>query len=237
VRSGRVYFIHWAEETRAAIAHYGGDDVSRWYLRTYNKQLFTNVDALGKGAAAFHRIKSRPRPHNGYTNTRALWRQVKKLGGPATIDPTLSRYTFVDPRPKADRPAGQTIRIPYHTALISYRYDKNSDLYRRSVDGRAQVDPADGKRVTTRNVVVLFMKYRIDTKIEPGHARPVIGDIGKGAAWVFREGTLVKGTWEKVDDRSRLRILDKNGQEIPLVRGRTFFQIVPSGTKVKHAGG
>ena len=235
VRSGRIYFIHWAQETKAAIAHYGGDDQSRWYLRTYNKHRFTNVDALGKGAKAFHRIKSRSRPHNGYTNTKALWKQVKRLGGPATIDPTLSRYTFVDPRPKAERPAGQTIRIPYRTALIGYRYHKDSNVYRRSVDGSAQVDPADGKRVTARNVVVLFMKYRIDTKVEPGHARPVIGSIGTGTAWVFREGALVKGTWDKLDDTARMRLLDKDGQEIPLVRGRTFFQIVPTGTKVAHS--
>src|SRR5688572_27228163 len=64
VRSGRLYFIHWAEEVRAAIAHYGGDWRSRQYLRNYDGRWFTNVDAMGKGAKAFHRIKSRRAPHN-----------------------------------------------------------------------------------------------------------------------------------------------------------------------------
>jgi hypothetical protein len=237
VRSGRMYFIHWAEEVHAAIAHYGGDWQSHKYLAKYNGMFFTNVDALGKGAKAFHRIRSRRAPHNGYTNTKALWAQVKRLGGPATIDPTDPRRAFIDPLPAADRPATQTIRIPYHTAVIGYRFDRKSGMYRRSVDGRAQVDPADGKRVTTRNVVVLFMSYRIDSTIEPGHARPIVGSVGGGKAWIYREGSLVKGRWEKKSDAALMRLLDDDGQEVPLVRGRTFFQVVPIGTKVTHRAG
>lgn len=234
VRSGRMYFIHWAEEVHAAVAHYGGDWRTSQYLRRYNGLWFTDVNALGKGAKAFHRIKSRSAPHNGYTNTRALWAKVKGLKGPATMDPTLPRRAFIDPLPAADRPATQTIRVPYRTNVIGYRYDRRSGMYRRSVDGRAQIDQADGKRVTTRNVVVLFMSYRVDSTIEPGHARPVVGSVGSGKAWVYREGSLVQGRWEKPTDAALMRLVDKNGNEIPLVRGRTFFQIVPKGTKVTH---
>ncbi len=234
VRSGRMYFVHWAEEVHAAIAHYGGDWKTHQYLDRYNGRWFTDVNALGRGAKAFHRIKSRRAPHNGYTNTRALWAQVKRLKGPAKMDATLARRTFIDPLPAADRPATQTIRIPYSTNVISYRYDRKSGMYRRSVDGAAQIDPADGKRVTTRNVVVLFMPYRVDSTIEPGHARPVVGSVGSGKAWVYREGSIVQGRWEKPTDTSLTRLVDKNGKEIPLVRGRTFFQIVPKGTKVTH---
>ena len=95
-------------------------------------------------------------------------------------------------------PASQAIRIPYRTGVIEYRYDRAANVYQRKVDGKNQVDPADGKRVTTTNVVVLFQSFRTDSKIEPGHARPVIGDIGHGTAWVFREGRLVKGTWSRL---------------------------------------
>jgi hypothetical protein len=94
------------------------------------------------------------------------------------------------------------------------------------------VDPADGKAVMTRNVVVLFMSFRTDTKIEPGHSRPVVGSIGIGRAMIFREGRLLEGTWSKADEVSPTRLLDAAGTEIPLVTGRTFFQIVPDDTRV-----
>jgi hypothetical protein len=237
VRSGRMYFVQWASEMRSAIAHYGGDWQTRRYFDKYDGKRFTDVDALDGSGRAFHRIKSRSAPHNAYTNTKALWKQVKRLGGPSAIDATLPTRAFTDPLPQAERPARQTIRIPYRTADIGYRYDRASDLYRRSVDGKPQVDAADGKQVTTRNVVVLFMPYWIDTKIEPGHARPVVVPLGRGKAWIFREGSLIKGRWEKPKDASLMRLFDNDGNEIPLVRGRTFFQVVPNGTKVTHRAG
>ena len=49
---------------------------------------------------------------------------------------------------------------------------------------------------------------------------------------VFREGRVVEGTWSKADELAPTRLLDASGTEIPLVTGRTFFQIVPVGTKV-----
>jgi hypothetical protein len=233
VRSGRIYFVHWASELRAAIAHYGGDRISRNYLSAHDKIQFTNVDALGAGAHAFHRIKTRSAPHNGYTLTKALRAMAMKLGGPATIGPEFFRRPFVDAAPLASRARSQRIRIPYRTGVIDYRYDRATNRYLRSVDGHNQVDPADGKRVTTTNVVVLFQSFHTDSRIEPGHARPVIGDVGKGKAWVFRQGVVVKGTWSKATETGTTRLFDAAGVEIPLVRGRTFFQIVPAATSVR----
>ena len=53
---------------------------------------------------------------------------------------------------------------------------------------------------------------------------------------VYREGRVVKATWKKDRDAAPTRLFDANGNEIPLVRGRTFFQVVPKGTKVTHRG-
>jgi hypothetical protein len=124
--------------------------------------------------------------------------------------------------------------VPYSTNVITWYYDRASNRYRRSIDGRAHIDPADGKRVTATNVVVLFQKFRIDTKIEPGHARPVLKTTGTGRAWIYREGRVVKARWVKERDVALTRLVDDNGVEIPLIRGRTFFQVVPTGTKVTH---
>ena len=49
---------------------------------------------------------------------------------------------------------------------------------------------------------------------------------GKGTAWVFRDGHVIKGTWRKKDSGDLTRLYDASGKEIPLVRGRIFFQVV-----------
>ena len=144
----------------------------------------------------------------------------------------MYRHTFIAPGSRESRAASQRIRIPYLTGVIEYQFDRASDLYKRIVGGKLQVDPADGKVVTTRNLVVMFQTFRTNTKIEPGHSRPVLGSIGTGRALVFREGRVVEATWSKKDEVAPTKLLDASGNEIPLVTGRTFFQIVPIGTKV-----
>lgn len=234
VRSGRIYLAEWASEVRAAIGHYGGDRKTRKWLATYHGKLFWSVDGMGRGNGAYHRIRTRKAPHNAYTSTAALRAMAKRLKAPATIVADAFLRPFIDEGPAAARPATQKIRIPYRTGVVQYAYDPKTNLYLRSLDGRVQNDPADGKRVTTRNVVVLFMPFRIDAKIEPGHARPVVGSIGSGKAWIFREGEVVSGTWRKQKQTGPTRLFDASGHEVPLVRGNTFFQVVPLGTKVTH---
>ncbi len=237
VRSARFFLVQWAQETRSVMAHYGGDQRSRTYLKYHPKQ-FTDVDALGRGSTAYHRIKTRAAPHNGYTSTDKLRSVAKLLGAAAALDDQVFRRPFRDARPDAGRAPGQSVRIPYSTNVITYRYDAATNLYRRSVDGKAQVDPADGRRVTTTNVVVLFQKFRIDTRIEPGHARPDLTIVGKGKAIVYQEGRRIEATWRKLDDTGPTRLFDAaTGTELPLVRGRTFFQVVPTGTKVTDRAG
>jgi len=236
VRSARFYLVQWAQEVKAAIAHYGGDRRTRAYIRSHPSQ-FTDVDGMARGNKAYHRIKSRKAPHNAYTSTAALRRMALKLGGPETMGGNLHRRPFRDPIPLALRPDGQSIRIPYRTNTITYAYDPSTDQYLRSINGKPHVDPADDRRVTTSNIVVLFQKFRIDTKIEPGHSRPDITSLGKGKAWIFAEGRRITGTWSKASDTAPTRFLDPDGNEIALVRGRTFIQVVPPGTKVVVKGG
>ncbi|MEX1171259.1 MAG: DUF3048 domain-containing protein, partial [Chloroflexota bacterium] len=233
VRSARFYLVQWSAEVHAAMAHYGGDRRTRQYIASHPGPAFS-VDGLAGGGAAFRRISSRKAPHNAYTATQKLRDVAERLGADPVLDAAVHRRPFTDPAPIAERAASQRIRIPYRTNVITYRYDRESNRYRRSVDGKAQIDPADDRRVTATNVVVLFQKFRIDTKIEPGHSRPDITTLGTGKALVFREGRVVTATWSKAGDDAPTLLLDEAGNEIPLVRGRTFIQVVPIGTRVTH---
>jgi Protein of unknown function (DUF3048) N-terminal domain/Protein of unknown function (DUF3048) C-terminal domain len=235
VRSARFYLVQWASEVGAAFAHYGGDARTLKYLRN-TPLAATSVDGMTRGNSAFRRTKDRRAPHNAYTSTSKLRSVAHKLGAPTGLDVAYHRRPFIDPSPVEARAKSQSIRVPYKTSVITYAYDRASNSYRRSVNGDAQIDQADGKRVTTTNIVVLFQKFRIDTKIERGHSRPDITTIGKGRALVFREGHVIEGTWSKAGDADPTLILDADGKEIPLVRGRTFIQVVPPKTAIKVGG-
>ncbi|HYN68830.1 MAG TPA: DUF3048 domain-containing protein, partial [Candidatus Eisenbacteria bacterium] len=233
VRSGRPYFVRWAAEYRAAFAHFGGDEKTRFIvIPSLDGTYIWNMDGIGSGGPAFHRITSRSPPHNAYTSTAALWGRAGQLGAPAAMPSDVGLRPFKEDAPAAERPASQTIDVPYGRGTSSYTYDPASNAYLRSVAGKAHIDPVDGKQVVARNVVVLFMRLSIDPESEPGYARPVLDQVGSGKAIVFRDGKAIVGTWKKADNNALTRFLDGDGNEVPLVRGRIFIQVVPTGTNV-----
>lgn len=235
VRSGRPYFVYWAAEYRAAFAHYGGDEKTRFrVIPAATGKIMYDLDALAGSAGAFHRISSRKAPHNAYTSTADLWKMTARKKYPAEMVAGLGTRLFADDAPASERPATGSITVPYGRGATGYTYDAATNAYLRSVAGKAQKDAADGKRVVARNVVVLFMRLSIDPESEAGHKRPALDQIGQGTAWVFRDGKVIKGTWRKKDQGGLTRFFDQAGNEISLVRGKIFIQVVATGTKVTY---
>jgi Protein of unknown function (DUF3048) N-terminal domain/Protein of unknown function (DUF3048) C-terminal domain len=234
VRSGRPYFVNWASEYRAAFAHYGGDAKTLLYLPTLDGKVIYDIDAIYGSAKAFDRDHKRVAPHNGVTSTVAVRRLAVRRGAPARVAPSLEVRPYTDDLPASERPGEGAIRVPYNRGATSYTYDKPSNSYLRSVAGKAQFDKADGKRVTARNVVVLWMHLSVDPESEPHHHRPLLDHIGKGTALVFHDGHVIRGTWRKASASGLTRFFDESGNEIPLVRGRIFIQVVATPTKVTY---
>lgn len=58
--------------------------------------------------------------------------------------------------------------------------------------------------------------------------------IGSGDAYVFQNGTAVKGTWKKEADGEQIKFYDGNGMEVALVPGQTFVEAVPQYGSVEY---
>jgi hypothetical protein len=232
VRSGRPYFIRWAAEYRSAFGHYGGDVKTLAHIPSIDGTLIYDLDALRNAASAYHRDRSRVAPHNAYTSTDALTRVGRRLGIPAAMVTGLPARVFADDAPLEARPSGGSITVPYGRGSTSYRYDRAANRYLRFVAGKQQIDAGDGQTVTARNVIVLFMRLSYDLKSEPGHRRPVLDQIGTGKAIVFRDGKAFTGRWQKSNEGALTRFVDAQGNDISLVRGRIFIQVVATGTNV-----
>ncbi len=234
IRSGRPYFVNWASEYRAAFAHYGGDAKTLAFLPTIAGKVLYNVDALFGAGSVFHRDKARVAPHNAFGPTAGIRQFAIAHGAPAAIPTDAGFRPFADDLSADQRPTKGSIRIPYNRGATSYAYDAKSNAYLRSVAGKPQIDAAGGKRVTARNVVVLFMRLSIDPESEPGHHRPVLDQVGSGKALVFRDGRVIAGTWRKDTAAGLTRFFDSSGTEVTLVRGRIFIQVVENGTNVTY---
>lgn len=236
VRSSRYYFIAWAAEWRALYVHVGGSPQALATLQSKGSgQYVYNADEFkyGGGAGYLWRITTRLPPHNVYTDGAHLLALAKKVKATAAPTPI---WTFAPDAPLDQRPVGGSISVPYLANKISYTYDRASNRYLRLVQGKAQVDTATKQRVAPANVIVMWMvfgplndgsaKHRLEAQL-----------TGSGRAWIFSNGTTIKGTWKKASITGPTRFYDAKGKAVTLVAGQTFIQVVPTGTAVKVVAG
>jgi hypothetical protein len=221
VRSARPFFVYWATEYKAVFGHVGGDPKTLSTILPAMKGSIYNLDGC-----AFARVSGRPAPHNDYTSTNALRSCSARYGYPTTSQQTSVRR-FRDDSAASDRPSTQTVSIVYPTGTMSYAYDPSTDSYARSAGGVASVDPANGKQVYARNLVLLTQNVSLDPQTDPGYHRILLGNVGSGPAAFYIEGKEIKGTWKKASNTALTTFYDEGGQEIQLVRGSIFIQSVP----------
>jgi hypothetical protein len=233
VRSARPYYIYWASEYKAVYAHWGGDHQSRKDVipAMVKAGSIYNLDDLSGGSCAYHRITTRVAPHNGYTSTAALISCLAKKGYPAT-ERKQSTRPFIDQTPLDQRPAATVSKIEIHSPgsdgeTVGYEYQPAGDLYLRTINGKAEVDPANGHYVYAANVVVMYQGLKYDNTIETDHNRPIVYNVGSGKAIIFQEGKEIACTWKKKTNTSLTIFTDKSGNQIPLVRGEIFIHSIP----------
>ena len=225
VRSARPYYVYWAAEYKAVFGHYGGDRQSRKVTIPSMVNYIYNMDALNGGGCPYHRVTTRPAPHNAYTSSASLigCDAAKKFPTAYQKLPTRPFRNDTDP---ALLPSAQTISIVYRTGTIGYQFDRTKDAYLRIVDGAPEIDPANNQQVYARSIVVMD-QFNTNDYSEPGHVRPDVHNVGSGAVTIFQEGKMIKGTWKKAKNTSLTRFYDAAGKEIPLVRGEIFIQSRP----------
>jgi hypothetical protein len=239
VRSARLYFVRWAAEWTAVYLHAGGPPPLREYLAGSQKLV---LDLNGRASS---RVTFRVAPHNLYTDGKRL-RDFAEANKGATsdnlpYDPTAPDrlQPFRDGAPEANRgPDGGTIGVSYTSERVSYRYDRASNTWLRSVDGREQHDALDtanpgngtvgaGPRIAPTTVILMIVPIRRSKAIEgPALGRLEADAIGTNTAWVFADGRVTRGTWRKRTPTDRTRFFDAGGHEIVLPRGQIFVQVV-----------
>jgi hypothetical protein len=232
-RSARPYYVYWAAEYKALYAHVGGDMHSLQQVIPAMSNYIYNMDELSGGSCPYRRITSRVAPQNDYTSGAELIRCAALKSYPATYQ-NLPTRPFRDDIPLAQRPASQLVTVPYRTyeTGVGYQYDPDTDSYLRLVDGKPQIDPANGNQVYARNIVVMYQSVGYDPGTLDEATRPWVSNIGSGKATVFLEGKAIQATWKKATTIALTRFYDSSGNEIPFVRGEIFMQSVPSVAKV-----
>lgn len=227
VRSLRTYFLDWGLEFHAPVAHAGGnadalDLVAPLHLKDLN--------ALTSAASGFYRTTDRVAPHNLYTSDAKLKGLLTRFGYTGAADFTPSPRKADTPPSAAPHPKIH-IDYSYSGYQVDYAYDAAANDYARSMAGAAHIDPATGKQIHVKNVVVQMMPTTYG-KTRMGEETVIMQTVGQGKGWVLRDGDAIAITWKKTDRASRTQLLDSTGKEVALNAGNTWYAVVPEGKNV-----
>jgi hypothetical protein len=230
VRSLRPYYIDFATPYQAGIAHVGGSPEA---LATVRNGHYRDLDEFFN-SKYYARISSRTAPHNMYTRFEWL-DQLNQAKGY-----TKSEYTPW--KRKADQPAATPtaahidVKISSPLYYSHYDYDKASNTYFRSEGGKPhlQITAATdrtGTQLHPKSVLTLIMNYKVIDRA--GHSSYV--DTGSGPMYLFQDGTVVSGTWNKADQASMFVFKDAAGNVIPLNAGQTWLTVVGAANNVSSS--
>lgn len=115
---------------------------------------------------------------------------------------------------------------------VEWKYDSSTNTYKRYNGGSPHVDiEFDNVQLSASNVVIMFVEEEGPLDTEKHMYYEV---TGTGDAIVFQNGKVIKGTWEKDKALDREVFYDTNGEEIEMVRGQTWVELVPSTNEIAY---
>jgi len=171
-------------------------------------------------SSLYWRSTSRRAPHNLFSATDRLWGKYPERDEVPTA-PFAFRTVLDELHPSAEPVAG--VFVDFGHAEIDYAW--NGEGWERTHNGDAHSD-SDGIRVAPPNVVIQFTTYGTSSA---DSRSPEAQTVGSGEAWVFTDGHVVRGRWER-PDQSRPAALVADGRPIRLTPGRTWVALARPGT-------
>lgn len=219
VRSIRPYLIELGESYDGVLVHAGGSPEAYSILQKQRKQ---HMDEISNGGPYFWRSKDRKAPHNLYTSVDKLREGAEKKGFSHEFQSPVYKYDE-----EGSAAAGETVKqLDIHYLLnsykVTYEYDEVSGRYMRMVNGKPDEDKNNGIQLGASNIIAAGADHK------------VLDDVGRlsvnvdegGDAMLFQKGKMIRGQWVKKEG-DIIRFLH-DGQEVNLIPGKTFINIVPN---------
>jgi hypothetical protein len=222
VRSARPYFLDFVVPFDAPLAHAGGSPQA---LAEIKSQGIKDLDH-GANGSAYQRVSNRFAPHNLYTSRDQLFAAQNSRG--------WNTSTFTGFPRKAEAPSATPNAKSIDFAIsgffynVHYDYDPATNSYIRYEGGKPHTDERAGKAMNPKVVIAPVMGHHYQGVYS------VYGDTGTGKAYIFQDGIVTEGTWDKADRKTQIKFLDSTGAPLPLNPGQTWITLAASPQAVTY---
>jgi hypothetical protein len=224
VRSGRMEDPDLLVQFGRPLMGYAGG--ANTVVKAIDRSGVTDVNYL-VAPAAYTRDTGRPAPHNLYTTTAALWKagQNASKGRRGAPHPVFTYSTDV---PGKSRRVGEVHLAFSSSSDVYWRWNARDQAWLRW-HGSVAHELTDGSQVAATNVVVMQVKVGTSDIVDAaGNPSPKVTVTGKGKAYVFRDGRMIAGRWQRANLKDVTTFVSRSGDEISLAPGTTWIELLPN---------
>ena len=232
IRSARLFTIDLGYMLDGALVHSGANDQVRWLL---SQSTLVDLDEYFH-PAPYSWLKPEGKwidyPWMGRvaTSSKKVRDELKRIGKEKAVQ--LPGFVFSEQTPVGD--AATYVEIPYpKRALVEYRYDPTTHLFRRWARGEPHTDALTGEQLAAANVIVVYATYQ-ESSAKDVNGQPTFNIVstGEGRAQIFRDGIAVEGKWIRPTREAFLRLVHLDGSPVPLRVGQSWVEMVPPDYRV-----
>lgn len=217
VRSARFDDPKIARPFTRVIAYSGSNGLVDKELQKRNMILLNELNQRG----AFYRVPlGTILVHNLFVRTEVLRNdeRVRKVDSPRT-----DVFKFGEVQDVAKK--ARSVRVNFN-ASITIEYKWEGGAWKRYEDGPFMT--AAGEQITVPNVLIQQVEVNSSRRLVDvaGNASPKLDLKGTGKALLFRDGMVIKGTWQVKNGRTYYQT--RSGADFVFAKGPIWVELVPS---------
>ena len=236
VRSCRYYFPAMAAGFDALYIHWGLDltiadylyslDIPKYDLNAefYQGNLAgRDQDRLDKGYLL---------EHTSVFHGKKLPKFLKQDGVKMKINKKRSgdafKFTDSEEPINPSKKSCTKVEINFGGQSTQFKYDPETKTYKKKNCGKKQIDEKTGNQLAFTNLFVLETDIWVR---EDGYHKGVDWNGGKKAkGYYISNGYIREIRWSKKDEYSKLKILTKAGNEVPVNKGKSYIALTYPGS-------
>jgi hypothetical protein len=228
IRSARPYFVQWALGFDADYVHVGGSplalsDIQSWNVKDLNQFYYGSY---------FTRIPSRVPPHNVYSSMSRL-NALENVKGYTSSN--FTPWPRQKPMPlKTPTAANINLTLSNYDYNPSYVYNPKTNTYERSEAGSPQIGTDTNKQINPSVVIAMITPETNGPLDSSGAYYSVYSNIGSGQAYIFQNGGVQIGQWNKASNNGPLTFTDASGNPIPFNPGQVWITAVVANKYVNY---
>ncbi|MBM7654227.1 DUF3048 domain-containing protein [Neobacillus cucumis] len=221
VRSARVYYINLAKGLNALYIAHGYSPEAKKLL---DSNYVDNLNGMVYDGTLFKRSSARKPPHNSYITYANILKGAELKGYTMKGSPPAFTFYSVEESKSLTGQEAKSVSITYSkdgTFNSKFQYDETLGKYKRYSAGEQTVDLETGDPILVDNVFIIEAVHKT---IDAYGLRDINLESG-GKAYLLQKGKVNEVEWANKNGRI---IPVKNGEEIPLVQGKTWVNVVPT---------